>query len=89
MLSTGRALHNRGGEGEVTLEERAEQLYADIASEVGRGGSAVQIPLIIAALGKVRAEAYSEVARMIEGIDEPVSPAKLARDIRAVFKDDL
>lgn len=46
------------------LEKEAERVYAAISREVGKGGSAVQIPIIAAALSGVAARSHEEIDRL-------------------------
>jgi hypothetical protein len=48
------------------IQQEAERVYADISREVGRGGSAAQIPLIADAISRAVSRAYEEAAQVAD-----------------------
>lgn len=52
------------------IREKAEGLLAIITREVGRGGSAVQLPLIEAALRGVAVSALEEAAKIADQVEK-------------------
>lgn len=48
------------------IQRIAETLYSAIANEVGKGGSAVQVPMIAQAIREAVAEAYEEAAKVAD-----------------------